>query len=163
MNNWGYVYILANNSMPGVVKIGFTKRSPFERAIELFTTGVPTPFLVVFCVACPDAESVEKSVHDSLSDCRCSERREFFRISIREATGEITNAIGASRGLNLDCPHMRFVAESLNVPFEFMHALLMRIPFEVWEQTVPDLVNELKNSPHENIRQRYDCLEQRGH
>ena len=36
----GFLYVLENDSMPGLLKIGKTSRSPHERAGELFTTGV---------------------------------------------------------------------------------------------------------------------------
>jgi hypothetical protein len=42
-----FVYVLENPSMPGVVKIGFTKGLTREWAKQLHTTGVPTPFQVV--------------------------------------------------------------------------------------------------------------------
>ena len=42
----GYVYILENASMPGLIKIGKTSRDSVERARELSSaTGVPTGFL----------------------------------------------------------------------------------------------------------------------
>ena len=45
----GYLYVLANSSIPGLVKIGKTTRLPSERADELSrVTGVATPFIVVY-------------------------------------------------------------------------------------------------------------------
>ncbi len=39
------VYILESSSMPGMVKIGYTKGDPIDRANTLSkSTGVPTPF-----------------------------------------------------------------------------------------------------------------------
>ncbi len=47
MSGNGYVYVLMNSSMRGLVKIGKTEREPEERAKELSaSTGVPTPFMV---------------------------------------------------------------------------------------------------------------------
>jgi len=40
----GYVYILTNPSMPGLVKIGRSKNGGRKRASDLYQTGVPTPF-----------------------------------------------------------------------------------------------------------------------
>ena len=46
----GYVYILTNEAMPNLVKIGYTDRTPEERAAELYkdqnsaVTGVRVPF-----------------------------------------------------------------------------------------------------------------------
>jgi len=42
----GFVYVLSNVSMPEILKIGKSKRHPSQRAIELFSSGVATPFKV---------------------------------------------------------------------------------------------------------------------
>lgn len=84
----GYLYLLVNPSLPGVVKIGRTARSPAERAAELSTaTGVPTPFIVAFEQAFDDCHSAEAYVHEVLSHKghRTSYNREFFNISPTEA------------------------------------------------------------------------------
>ncbi|MGZ8245619.1 GIY-YIG nuclease family protein [Methylomagnum sp.] len=77
----GYIYVLANSSMPNVVKIGKTNRTPSERAQELSkVTGVPTPFIVVYEKLVGDPEGMESFVHTLLADkgYRLSENREFF-------------------------------------------------------------------------------------
>lgn len=44
----GWVYVLENESMPGVYKIGMTTSTPEKRAKDISSsTGVPTPFIVV--------------------------------------------------------------------------------------------------------------------
>ena len=50
-----YVYILSNESMPGLLKIGYTSCDPRKRAAELFTTGVPEPFRVELVLISDDA------------------------------------------------------------------------------------------------------------
>lgn len=41
----GIVYILSNEAMPGLLKIGLTTRKDLSaRLRELYTTGVPVPF-----------------------------------------------------------------------------------------------------------------------
>ena len=40
----GSVYILTNEAMPDLIKIGCTTRTAEERAQELYTTEVPHPF-----------------------------------------------------------------------------------------------------------------------
>jgi hypothetical protein len=81
----GYVYILANPSMPGLVKIGKTVRCPQQRAAELQQTGVPTPFTVCHSVFSPDCGALEASVHRALASRRVSTAREFFACEAREA------------------------------------------------------------------------------
>tara|TARA_R110000824_G_scaffold347748_2_gene534490 strand:- start:274 stop:831 length:558 start_codon:yes stop_codon:yes gene_type:complete len=83
----GYVYILTNPSMPGLVKIGKTTRDPDGRANELYSTGVPTPFVVDDCKFTPDCDTLERSVHVALSSHRVSQSREFFKCDIDMAHG----------------------------------------------------------------------------
>lgn len=83
--NSGYVYILINESMPGLIKIGKTQRDSRSRARELFKTGVPTPFQVAFEIFSDDYEKVEKKVHDEISDFRVNHTREFFKYPIDKA------------------------------------------------------------------------------
>ncbi|MBF6353622.1 GIY-YIG nuclease family protein [Nocardia higoensis] len=42
----GFVYILTNKKMPGLVKIGMTGRLIGDRVRELYNTSVPVPFEV---------------------------------------------------------------------------------------------------------------------
>ena len=43
--NKGIVYLLTNECMPGIVKIGMTSRADMDNRLkELYTTGVPQPF-----------------------------------------------------------------------------------------------------------------------
>lgn len=44
----GWVYIITNKSMPGLLKIGYTMKDPRSRAKELEGTGIPTPYEVVY-------------------------------------------------------------------------------------------------------------------
>lgn len=74
----GYVYVLSNKSMPGLVKIGMTTANPEVRANQLYQTGVPTPFEVRGSVFSPDCAALERMAHDALSSRRVSGSREFF-------------------------------------------------------------------------------------
>lgn len=76
----GYVYILSNPSMPGIVKIGRTTRDVDARVSELYATGVPTPFEINYSVYSPNCAEMEAFAHDALKDLRVSEGREFFRV-----------------------------------------------------------------------------------
>ena len=51
---FGYVYILTNPSMPGLVKVGKTTTTPNQRMSELHSTGVPTPFELEFSISVND-------------------------------------------------------------------------------------------------------------
>jgi hypothetical protein len=83
----GYVYLLTNPSMPGLVKVGCTDRSPNDRVSELSTaTGVPTPFTLEFFIHVPDHLATEQELHSIMSADRVSDGREFFRVPLEKAT-----------------------------------------------------------------------------
>ncbi|MEV4993318.1 GIY-YIG nuclease family protein [Streptomyces niveus] len=82
----GVIYILANSLMPGVLKIGRTGRESAERAREISrATGVPEEYEVIYDQVVSDASAAEKQIHSLLRSHRVNPKREFFRISIREA------------------------------------------------------------------------------
>jgi hypothetical protein len=82
----GWVYILSNESLPGMVKVGYTSKDPEGRAKELSgDTGVPTPFVVEYEILIEDAHRCEQNIHQFLTDKRVNERREFFRCSLNDA------------------------------------------------------------------------------
>lgn len=95
MSDNGYVYVLMNPSMENLVKIGKTNRDPIKRAEELSsTTGVPTPFVVVYdnyFENCSDAESFVHTLLESRG-YRISKHREFFEVPLKEAIDAVISA-----------------------------------------------------------------------
>lgn len=86
--NAGYIYLMMNPSMSGIVKIGLTRRSPEERLDELSrATGVPTPFILVYKEQFNDCVRAEKLIHSILEERgeRVSSNREFFKTETSEA------------------------------------------------------------------------------
>lgn len=76
---YGFVYVLGNESMPGLYKIGHTKFHPAIRARELSAaTGCPTAFCVLAYFASEDAYGDERQMHSDLDQYRVNDRREFF-------------------------------------------------------------------------------------
>jgi len=81
----GYLYVLSNASMPGLLKIGFTTRPVAERVAELNSaTGVPSPFRIEACFERSNPKRDEALVRKRLSATRIL-GREFFRVSVDEA------------------------------------------------------------------------------
>lgn len=81
------VYVVSNPSFPGLYKIGYTSSSASERAMELHTTGVPSPFKVErewHFVMVDEARNAESFLHDYYSGNRYAINREFFKVSISE-------------------------------------------------------------------------------
>lgn len=91
----GYIYILSNPSMPGILKIGLTTRALLDRVSDLNSeTGVPTSFVVEAGFESDDVLSDEKSAHDHFKWCRVSKNREFFKIPIKEAVSGLIYKLG---------------------------------------------------------------------
>lgn len=75
------VYILQNDAVPGLVKIGRTSSDLDERIRQLDSTGVPLPFRCFYAAEVANGSNVEERLHEAFGDTRVRERREFFRIS----------------------------------------------------------------------------------
>jgi len=85
MTEPGWVYALSNESMPGLIKIGFTSRPPLERLEEANapnTFGPPTPYRIECAKRVRNANQREKMIHRILSRDRVNMSREFFRVSL---------------------------------------------------------------------------------
>lgn len=89
-----YLYVLANDAMPGMVKIGRTEQPPENRARELsYATGVPSDFRVVRAFPVRDSAEAERRVHERLSAYRVSANREFFAVDPETACGAIEEVV----------------------------------------------------------------------
>jgi hypothetical protein len=80
----GYLYILSNQAMPGIYKIGVTSRDDLSKRIdELYVgqTSVPLPFDVEFACKVKDYKQVEKIIHNTFLDYRINSSREFFDVN----------------------------------------------------------------------------------
>ena len=88
----GYIYILSNPRMNGLLKIGFSARPVEERMAELSSaTGVPAPFELEAIFLSTDPEGHEKQTHTRLAPHRVK-GKEFFELPVLEAL-EVTEAI----------------------------------------------------------------------
>ena len=81
MSDNSIIYVLSNEAMPGLVKIGkTTQHSVDSRISQLYTTGVPYPFKCEYAVEVIDCHLVEKSLHIAFRNNRVNPNREFFDI-----------------------------------------------------------------------------------
>jgi len=76
---------MLNPAMPGVVKIGRTRDQTKARARQLYSTGVPREFVVLWQEFVHDSDEVEGELHDRFKALRINPRREFFEIEPQEA------------------------------------------------------------------------------
>ena len=96
----GYVYILVNTSMPGLIKVGKTERDCQKRAKEISeATGVPTPFAVAYTLFSEEYERLEDEIHRVLREYRVNPKREFFRCPV-DAAVDILKALHAGESLS---------------------------------------------------------------
>jgi len=79
-NKNNIVYILTNEAIPGLVKIGRTDTTIEQRMQELYKTGVPVPFECFHASVVTNAVDVEKRLHQAFSKYRVNKNREFFEI-----------------------------------------------------------------------------------
>lgn len=93
-----WIYILSNPSIPGLVKIGFTKEKPLNRMKQINSdTGVAEDFKLEYAFPCFNAHSLEREIHKYLNESgfRINPRKEFFNISVGEAIS-VVERLGAS-------------------------------------------------------------------
>ena len=82
------VYVLTNEAMPGLVKIGKTSQDrPETRVNQLYTTGVPVPFTIEYACRVVDAREVERVLHNAFDLQRINQNREFFEIEPHHVIG----------------------------------------------------------------------------
>ena len=79
------VYILTNQAMPGVIKIGITSGTVEDRMRSLYSTGVPLPFECEYAAKVKDVDKTEKAFHTAFEPSRVNPRREFFHINPEQA------------------------------------------------------------------------------
>ena len=81
-----WVYILSNPAIPNMIKIGYTKKDPFDRAAQVSRgTGVPIGYEVEWAFKCFKGERIEQEVHKYFKKYRVNPQREFFKVSLEEA------------------------------------------------------------------------------
>lgn len=82
----GHVYVLTNPAMPGMVKIGKTTQNDVsDRIGQLYSTGVPLPFDIVYVCKTDIHDDVEKALHIAFRTSRINSKREFFSIEPEQA------------------------------------------------------------------------------
>lgn len=76
------IYVLTNEAMLGIIKIGRTNTDSVESRIASLSshTGVPLPFECYFAAEVKDCVKLEKTLHQLFSDSRVNPKREFFKV-----------------------------------------------------------------------------------
>jgi tetratricopeptide (TPR) repeat protein len=81
----GFVYVMTNPSMPGLVKVGMSSRNPALRVKDddLTSTGVPTPYQVQYSALFDDMRQAEILAHQKLLQFHY--KKEFFKTDVATA------------------------------------------------------------------------------
>jgi hypothetical protein len=111
----GYVYIMINTAFPDLIKIGRTVKKTEDRASELYTTGTPGKFIVIYELLVDNCIEIEKKAHELLADKRYSENREFFKVTPKEAIDLLQNI---THGRTLENDELQLEIENTNSIFE---------------------------------------------
>jgi len=120
------VYVLRNEAMPNLIKIGKTQRKDLQaRMSELYSTGVPFPFECLWAGEVRDCSRIETIIHNAFRDKRVNPKREFFNIepdqvipllqelAINELTSDVDKAL--NKGIS---------KEEQNAPKQFHRPML---------------------------------------
>ena len=86
---YGWIYCFSNKSMPDILKVGMTERTPEIRLNEANSSDTwrpPTPYKIEFAKKVLNPKQKETTLHSLLSQYteRISPKREFFRVSSEE-------------------------------------------------------------------------------
>ncbi|HEY5347613.1 MAG TPA: GIY-YIG nuclease family protein [Rhizomicrobium sp.] len=95
------VYVVRNEAMPGLIKIGRTSGNLADRIKGLYQgqPGVPLPFELFYACEVQNSAFVEAQLHDAFGDHRVSKSREFFRLAPERARAALS--IGKIREVTL--------------------------------------------------------------
>jgi hypothetical protein len=98
-----YVYCLSNpDYSENLYKIGFTTNNPMRRAEELYSTGVPSNFVIEIIIKTSNGKLLEKMIHNKLKHYRHNTQREFFRIPIATLKNIFENELHLNTVLNAE-------------------------------------------------------------
>lgn len=94
-NKAGWLYVISSPSLPGLCKIGCTRRlNPTIRVKELSSSSLPRPFVAHGFVFSDDCFTLEAAIHKHFDDRRTVPDREFFNITPKEAIDVLENKFG---------------------------------------------------------------------
>ena len=91
-NNAGWLYVISSPSLPGLCKVGCTRRlNPTIRVRELSSSSLPYAFRTHGFVFSDNCFELETQMHHYFDDKRVAPDREFFYITPQEAIDVLKN------------------------------------------------------------------------
>lgn len=96
--NAGYIYIASTPSMPGIIKVGSTKRlNPLIRIQEISSASVPFPFICHGLIFSDNVFELEANIHNCFDNSRTNKEnkhKEFFNLTPKSAIRVIEDRFG---------------------------------------------------------------------
>jgi hypothetical protein len=93
METHGWVCVITNKPIDGLVKIGFSSKYPKLRAAELSSSsGSPYTYIIKFGIMVKQPLEFEQKMHAALKDVH--ESKEWFRCSLAHAVRTVKMVIG---------------------------------------------------------------------
>jgi hypothetical protein len=89
----GKVYILVNDRMPSVCKIGKTDRDVQDRIKEISGNSTPKGWEEYFSIESEKYKQIEKHLHAVFSEKRCWAEREYFDVEKERAVTMLKSAL----------------------------------------------------------------------
>lgn len=153
----GEIYVLANSSIPNLVKVGKTSRSAEERAEELSrSTSSPVPFIVIYRVRVGDIDRAESYFHTLLEQhgLRLAPNREFF---LSQPSQVVDILVSANIGARF--PSNDELATSRNDTHELHSTKLTRLVAEGFVQQYGAISNPYRAEELYNTAKRLGSIE----
>jgi hypothetical protein len=99
------IYVLINEAMPGLVKIGRTTDSVEARVTHLSSpSGVPLAFECYFAAEVNNGARIEQTLHNLFAEYRINPKREFFRLDPEKVVLAIS--IGEFKEITFGLPNL---------------------------------------------------------
>lgn len=101
-----FVYVMSNPSFEAnILKVGWSRKHPEIRASTLFTSGLPTPFVIEFIITTCNGSNLETQIHNHIKEYRVNDNREFFKIPKDDLYKILTEELNLEISTNtLDIP-----------------------------------------------------------
>ena len=169
----GYVYIMINPAFPNLIKIGRTTKLSDARASELYTTGTPGKFIVIYDELVDNCIEIEELMHLHFSNARYSDGREFFEIQPKEAI-KILQTFCENRLVELSDENIESIQnnkESPNQLFYLYDIFIGRLKnrniyriglLSIQESNYCDNEDEITNKLIEDLKKYYNELDSHG-
>ena len=152
----GEVYILHNCSLrEGLLKIGLTTRTAETRARELWTTGIPDKFTVLFSWRVNNAAEIERRLHARFAEFRVSDSREFFQVSPSRAISALLEEAGILvKGLPADHDDADTLPSLISIYGPLLDPGLRAVTIEIGKGLPTSLVCSLNRDGDEVVLRR---------